>query len=532
MMPRINEAEAFGALYKSNTALLTFRLIAVVGLFVLLDHGYRYLTHLDESYLHEPVLLFAFFKQQGWLLSGLMLLLAISGLRYGRFWINWREIDSGLEIRNFITLLGGVLGLAFAIQGYNYYFNQGYYPDRLLLLLLIPLIYWRPVFVFPLLALLLLLIWQWNAPLGGYIWGTIHHASQVLILFSAWLVVNAFNRHQTSTDFVFLTCCLTASVYWAPGFLKFNMDWLTHDRIHYMPLAAYSHGWLTFLNPQQLLAYANAIIPAEKTLHIIVLGFELGALVSLWRRKLFLALLIIALTFHFGVFAAYGYMMWAWITLDIGLLLLILRMRSSSALFTPARFVLSILLILVSEWWLNPPRLAWYNTPLNYTYRYLATGDSGEQYNLSPRFFAPYGDIMTMANFRYISPGPRLVGPYGISHNKEMAGKLRTAESADDIFALEESSGKNAYKEDKAEIFYTFIRNYLSHYNNASQSGRRWSDINCCKPPPNFWSLVPDKAYTGQEPVKKLTITETTTFYSNGELKDIRQLDLKTIDIP
>jgi len=120
-MPRINEAEAFGAFYKSNTALLTFRLVAILGLFILLDHGYKYITHLDEYYLHEPVLLTALFKQQGWLLSGLMLLLVITGLRYGGFLIDWREIDNNLKIRNFITLLGSVLGIAFALQGYNYY---------------------------------------------------------------------------------------------------------------------------------------------------------------------------------------------------------------------------------------------------------------------------------------------------------------------------------------------------------------------------------------------------------------------------
>lgn len=532
MLPRIIEVETLDAFYKSATVLLVFRLIVYLCLFVLLNYGYKYITHLDESCFYEPFLLIALFKQQGWPLSSLMLLLVIVGLRYGRFWINWQEIDNGLQIRNFITLLGSVLGLAFALQGYNFYFDQGYYADRILLLLLIPLIYCRPVFVFPLVLLLFLLIWQWNAPLGGFLWGTVHHALQVLILFSSWLVLNAFKQRQNSIDFVFLSCCLTASVYWVPGLLKFNMDWFTHDYIHYMPLAAYSHGWLTFLNPQQLLAYANTIIPAEKALHIIVLGFELGALVCLWRRNLFLALLIIAIVFHFGVFAAYGYMMWAWITLDIGLLILILRMKSTRDLFTLPRFILSILIILSSVWWLSPPRLAWINTPLNYTYRYQVTGDSGKHYNLSPRFFTPYGDIMTMANFRYLSPGPRLVGPYGISRNEQIVGKLRTAKSADDIFALEEGSGKNAYKEEEAEKFYAFIRNYLSHYNKARQSDHHRSDINCCKSPPNFWSLTPDKAYTGQEPLKEITITETTTFYSNGELKDIRQLVLRTIEIP
>lgn len=108
---------------------------------------------------------------------------------------------------------------------------------------------------------------------------------------------------------------MIAAVYWSPGWLKFKMDWYTLDQVRYMPLAAYAHGWLTTLNLQQIVSYAQFIAQFEKAVHIFVLGFELVALVCFWRHQLLLSLLIIASLFHCAVFALYGYSMWAWLIL-------------------------------------------------------------------------------------------------------------------------------------------------------------------------------------------------------------------------
>ncbi len=78
---------------------------------------------------------------------------------------------------------------------------------------------------------------------------------------------------------------MIAAVYWSPGWLKFKMDWYTLDQVRYMPLAAYIHGWLTTLNLQQIVSYAQFIAQFEKAVHIFVLGFELVALVCFWRHQ-------------------------------------------------------------------------------------------------------------------------------------------------------------------------------------------------------------------------------------------------------
>ncbi len=224
--------------------------------------------------------------------------------------------------------------------------------------------------------------------------------------------------------------------------------------------------------------------------------------------------------------------MWAWLIFNMGLLLLLLRIDSAQQLFTPLRFILSIVLIFTATWWLEPAQLAWYNTALSYTYSYQATGVSGKKYKLSPHFFSPYGDIMTMANFRYISPEPRLVGPYGITQNPQTVQKLQTLKTASDVFMLEKSNGRVVYNAIKAAQFYAFLSDYLTHYNAYLRTAKPSFFIECCSTLAQFWSLEPEQAYTGQEPIKNLSVLEVTTFYDNVELKVIRQQLLNSLSLP
>ncbi len=520
------------ALLNNRQLVQITRIVVLLCLFVLFDYGYKSLSHPSESDLKNPFLLLRVFQSQHWLVWALVGILLIAVLRFRQFWVAWPELEKGAGLRGFISLLSLVFAFAFALQGYNFYFDQGYYPDRILLLLSAALVYWRPVFVFLFLLLLFPLTGQWNEPLGGYISGTIHHALQALILFCAWFFVSIFSRHRHIQDYIFLLCVIAASVYWVPGLLKFKMNWYEVDQIHFMPIAAYAHGWLAFLSPQQLVSYTNQLIPFEKVLHALVLLIELGALICLWHKRLFLALLLIATVFHFAVFMAYGYMLWAWIIFDISLLILLLRLDSIAKLFTPLHFILSIIFILTATVWLDPPRLAWYNTPLSYSYKYEAIGQSDAHYKLSPRFFAPYGDIITMGNFRFISPGPRLVGPYGNTTELGILHGLRVVKSDEELFSLEERLGENDYDPLKADRLFNFITDYLSHYNMTLAGGMQWRHMTCCTTPPQFWSLDSENTYKGQEPIKRVIVHEVTTFFDGSELKNVRDLKLTTLDIP
>ncbi len=171
----MNNITTLTGLFKSNNALQIYRLSALLCLFILFNHAYLLISHLGGHGFRQNILFFSVLQRLGWMGSSVLTLSAVIGFYYGRFFIAWSELENSLALRRFITFLCIVLGGGFAIQAYNFYFSQGYYIDRFLLLMLIVLVYWRPVFVFALLFILLPLIWQWNVPLGGYLWGTLQH---------------------------------------------------------------------------------------------------------------------------------------------------------------------------------------------------------------------------------------------------------------------------------------------------------------------------------------------------------------------
>ena len=88
-----------------------------------------------------------------------IVLLGIILMRYGTLLSSWQMLEHGTVLRIFILFLAFVVAWPFVTYGYNYYFGQGHYLDRLVIALLLPLIWWRPVFVFPFLLLIYTVMW-------------------------------------------------------------------------------------------------------------------------------------------------------------------------------------------------------------------------------------------------------------------------------------------------------------------------------------------------------------------------------------
>ena len=209
-----------------------------------------------------------------------------------------------------------------ATLGHNYYFNQEYLHDKLLLL---PLIYYRPIFIFPFLLLAFLIFWQVAEPSlnnGSHFMFKLQ-LLYVLNLFAAFWLYYALTGDRRVDLFLVFTLSMVAGASWNSAFPKLKLNWLVHGELYHMPLAAHAHGWLASWSNESVVSFSKLLAPFDWPMRIGVLAIEIGSLFVLFRRRLAVALLCVFSTFHTGVFVLYGYLIWTWIALDIGVVVLL-----------------------------------------------------------------------------------------------------------------------------------------------------------------------------------------------------------------
>jgi hypothetical protein len=510
----------------------TLYLAALLIVFVLLDRVVERMTGLSESSYFQSSLVIELARKLGWLGCAGLATAAVLLTRYGKLGSAWDALECGAALRTFVVVLVGALAWCLSTYGYNYYFDQGYYVERVLLVALVPLAWWRPFFALPFIALAYLFLWQLAEPaLGGSIFPHKLQILRAISLFAAAFLVYAVTGYRRIAPLLVLLCSYVAAAYWVSAAAKYNLSWLSDARLLTMPLSAYAHGWLAFLDPATIVAMAKAIGRIDPALRALVLVLEGACLFFLWRRSLSMWLLGVLILFHCAIFALYGFFFWTWMLLDGALMLLLWRAAGSAetGVYNVRNAVLSVALILAGSWWARPPPLGWFDTPLTYTYRIQAFDAEGRGSTVHPDFLAPYEDVFTMTAFSYLATDhPRLVGAYGATADADLARELFNARRPADVFAIEDEREREPDRA-RAKRFYSFLEQYFATRN---RRGERLDYLRYLRPPQQFWSFRGDWPDFGHGRVAELAVVEVTTFFNGTELEVIRESELARIKIP
>ena len=525
---------------------LIIRASALLIFYTILDRSLRTVGHLSQASYEQPIISielskrllgllfqpFSFFWLVPILLLGMFLSMSYPWFRrrYRCFWYGWSIFYSSTTLRRFITLIAIILAWSFATYDYNYFFNQGHYLDRVLLVSLVPLLYWQPVFLFPFTLLLISLMGQFAYPIGGYSWAEPNLLIRLLTLFLAMFLLSVLTGYRKTADFLFLTCCFVAAYYWASGLGKLKLNWLIHDRVYFLLPNTYANGWLAFLNQNAIATLTEILSWLNGLLKGVTILLECGAVFCLWRPTVFRLFLIGWIAFHLGIFFTSGICFWKWMALDAILLLLFFRKGqvNHSSIFTPQHFLLSLVLILSANLWLKPVALVWYDAPMTYTYRLEAIGESGQHYTLPPRFFAPYDYQFTLGRFHYLSSQPTLNITWGATRDLTLTHTLSQAQSLEQIQAIEAQKGKSRFNSDKAKQFDNFIQQFVGNYNQGLSQRIRFTFLQA---PPQLWTFPRENSFRGQEKIAKIVINQILSHYHEGKYREIRNNEVRSVKI-
>ena len=465
-----------------------------------------------------------------------VLILVLPRLRQG-----WAQFESGASLRWFIGLLTAILAWACSTYAYNAYYDQFHLTDRVALVLLAALVFWRPIFTLPFVACLWAVIWQFNYPsIGFYIQeAEFKPLVKILTLFSAAFLIRAVVSGRRMNDFLFLTLCLVAANFWVPGYGKLSIGWITHGHLYYMFVASYTHGWLAFLEPDTVVSITRILAVFDWPMRIGTLLIEGGALFLFLHVRAAKWFLVFFTVLIGGFFLLFGFFFWKWMILHGALLILIFRQSDQASasrrrdLFTRRRFALSLVVIGASSIWFASPRLAWFDTPFANMTQYEAIGQSGATYDLPLSFFAPYNSHLAMAHFLpFLTPTPILTSPYGITYDRSLADTFLEARTPQDVIRIEGTRAGTS-REDKAfaKQFDEFVRRTVTVSNRNAAVGRGSGFLSLIRPPSFLLTFAPGNPYRHEEPIVSVHVYRISSFFDGQNYTVFRRDLLRTIEI-
>lgn len=454
---------------------------------------------------------------------------AIGSRRIASLFEGWSALDDGQALRWLVLGVTGVAAWALSCYARNLYLDQWGVADRLLVVALWIAIAWRPVFVLPFALVAVGVGGQFVIPLGFISWTEMGVILRFPIIFGAFWIVRTVTRSRRSDVLVFAWCCLIAATYWASGFGKIRVAWLTHPHVHLLLLGAYANGWLAFLEPKVVERAARIVASLAFPLMLFTLLVECGSLVMLWRRWSLIGFFVLATLFHLGAFAMTGIFFWKWILIDAMFVAYLLpgdRLVRLS-IFTPRLFGLSIVVILASPLWAPSENLTWFDTPLTYSLEFEGVDSRGVAHPLPPGFFRPYSDAIVLGLSGATTPHPKLTRGMGVTMDRSLALALESARSTASVFAIEQSRGVLRVDSAASAALDDFIGAYAA--NARCSRDRDPLLLRIFGVPRHLWTSPLDADLPCGVALRRVRVFERTTFFDGNSLQMIRRIELREI---
>ena len=465
--------------------------------------------------------------------SGLAILAVSVFVWQGWSRLKWCDLDTGNSLRCFIGVIAGTLAWTFSTYEYNLYYDQGYYLERMLLVVLWAGAMWRPVLIVPFTALVYGVVHQFDQPLACT-WTDKRALFDVLSLFVAFLGVRLWKapswRAMSVNEFFYLAIVLQAANYFVPGMGKFLLGWPFVERLDNLFVASYLNGWYGFLSTEQALGWARLIADWNPFLVWSSLILELAALFCLWNRRGGMLLLASCIGLHAMICLTTGILFWKWVILDAALVgVLAFRNRElTEMLFAPGRRWLSVGLILAAPLYFDSHWLAWYDTELNECYHLEAVTTSGKTFHIPRTFLTPYEVYFAQNKFHFMSDEKFVNGRYGTTVSWEATRRLDGRPSAAVANEVRKELGKVEFHDRKIAAFDRFVQRY---FQNLNRRGVQHVVPEILQPPQHIYSVVPEPRYTGQEPVVMVRVIHERSLYQRDRIETLKREVLREIRI-
>jgi hypothetical protein len=470
----------------------------------------------------------------------LMLLLGVLPLIVFRKRISWDLIDVSMKMRNFIWIVAAVMGVTFIFSGYNYYYDQSFLLDRVVLVVLLLLIRAHPGFLFPFVVTMMAFALQIHHPLPEAMWNWPDKRMPTHLLFAfVWFV---YLRIFVRTDHrlpIILAVFVAGSTYVHAGLSKLAIGpelstWLLDNPTSNIFVSAYQNGnWLGQLSVPQVVDIAGFLSKIDLFNNGYTLVAEIGAAMMLLDRRVARLFLGACALLHVGILASSGIFFWKWIIVDIAMIWYVgslwkwgMPLVSAGNLRALALAALTFAFAM-THFKTTGILFAWWDTRHAQFFSYEVETESGERYSLDPRYFEPYDVMFVQSRFYYILPQPVLSGTYGTTHRYPVFEALQRL-GVEHLPGIYERYAINFFQSDRRYDFGRFIQRYVTA---AMRRDRKEFLPSWLSVPYHFQTTFPADNYPGDSKIETVHVYFEQHFYDGTQIVDLQRTEVMAVPI-
>ena len=467
----------------------------ILILFYIAHNGLLYFSNISEEVYFNKVIFLGALSDYKFLF--LLLTVFIILIFHKIFKISWNGINEKKPVKILILIVAGTLMYKFSTYDFNHYYNSSHYIDRLILIFLYLSLWISPCFLYAFVVYLLVIIRQFELPIGAYSYTDIMPLIDVLILFVSFLIIKQFKKIDIK-PFIILAVSLHASNYFIPAIAKLEISpdlyqWVFYNNISNLFVSSYINGWLSFFSEKKILETASIINFLNKPLLFFSFIIQFVSIFIFFKEKLTYVILVLFEILHIGIFLASGIFFYKWIILNLGFIFFFkqLSSKTKAQLFNIKVAFLSFVLVIFSPLYFSPQSLAWYDTKLNNYFDVYVTDINKKSFKLGRNFLSPYDKIFAQNRFLYTLDRPIVTATFGtigeeklFYSDKNLRGLFQKQIenknerdfnlfysieniSISNIQNFQKNKGANQFSIEKSEILKKFLTTYFTNLNNS-----------------------------------------------------------------
>lgn len=383
--------------------------------------------------------------------------------------IKWQILLSR-KWRIFLVIVAFIITWNNAFSHFNYFTNEWYAFDRILLIFFTVLIYFTPHALLTYFPLIFLFYSSFHFPIGGYSGADkilpitiLLYTLSIYILFCCSKNILAHNFNFKKSWFAGILIIVSCS-YFASFLAKIQIspnliDWFLWEDISIGLEKSLDRGWLASLPSIYVDYLRHALIKYHKLFQFISFIIEGASLFLISNSKKIRILILSSLIlFHLGIFFCLAVFFWKWVIFD--LLLLIFYLYDDQKFYNNHLVTVTLMVFIFS--WISPifPKLAWYNNPYSENFYLEATDINNNIMPINNADMAPFDMFFSLQAWGIFKKTAMPETTINVQENKYFKSL-----STNQLLTQSEKDTHINYHEQNKKILNLFLKEYFSNYN-------------------------------------------------------------------
>jgi hypothetical protein len=358
-----------------------------------------------------------------------------------------------------------------AASPYNFYFDDSYRSDRILLVAGSLLATWLPATLPIFVAHAAAFVGQFDRPLPSI-------GSEFLVLTDLlWLctLVSLANLGRKSDSRLLVA---VVSLYWVTqyswaGLNKLTLgpllSWISENHLSDFVSGAMIHR-VSLLPPGISSVLEKWLDVAQIPAAIAVVSIEMAGLAFLTHRKAPFVCFALWIGLHVTTFAISGVLYWQWIVVNIAFAILF---AMSDVSWLVSRRRVAILLLPLAMYAFRSKDFAWYDVPIENSYEFELVSHGGAATVVSPSVFAPYEILYATRGFTALSGRRRIPIVYSTVSDHSVFRELEAVRTHSDLEEADRRFGALGASRE-GETLERFVARYLDNVRKAPEKLDLW----------------------------------------------------------